>query len=179
MITPILPYWPWIMANPPAIPALYYGAISVEQRDLEICKKIAGIEAYLKYLSEATAKLGAEIRAETQAMIDDIEEQLEGEMEILRRDLQEQIRALIAWVKEQTYSVRTWDVTRGLLTDSVDAMRRIFFDVTTDGATVDQLANSNTYATVDALAQSGWNSRALAVIGATVLGIEDQAQWRV
>lgn len=179
MITPIIPYYPWIMANPPAIPSLYYGAVSIEQRDLEMCKKIAGIESYLRYLSEATSKLSAEMRAYVDAAIDEVEAQLEAEISTLRADVQEQIVDLIAWVKEQTYSVRTWDVTRGLLTDSVDAMRRIFFDVTTDGATVDQLSNSDTYDTVDALAQSGWNSRALAVIGATVLGIEDQSQWRV
>lgn len=179
MITPIIPYWPWIMANPPAIPALYYGAISIEQRDLEMCKKIVGIESYLRYLSEATAKLGEELRVYVDEAVEEVEAQLEAEISTLRSDVQEQIIDLIAWVKEQTYSIRTWDVTRGLLTDSVDAMRRIFFDVTTDGATVDQLANSDTYDTVDALAQSGWNSRALAVIGATVLGIEDQAQWRV
>lgn len=177
MITPILPYWTWIISNPPAIPKLYYGAVSVEQRDLEICKKIAGIESYLKYLSEATAKLSNEIRAEIEATIDEIEEQLEAELETLRRDLQEQIRDLIQWVQEQTFSVQTWDVTRGLRDNSVETMRRIFFDVTTEGVTVDELATNSEFPTVDDLANSGFNCRALAVIGARILGIENQTQW--
>lgn len=177
MITPILPYWPWIIANPPAIPKLYYGAISVEQRDLAICKKIAGIESYLKYLSEATAQLSNEIRAETQAMVDAIEEQLDAEISTLRRELQEQIRELTQWVQEQTFSVQTWDITRGLRDDSVDTMRRIFFDVTTEGVTVDELATNSEFPTVDDLANSGYNCRALAVIGARILGIENQRQW--
>ena len=59
-------------------------------------------------------------------------------------------------------------------------MRRIFFDVTVLGTTVKQLAESTKYPTVQALAYSGWNTRALAVIGAQVLDHEsDNTPWVV
>ncbi len=174
----IVPYFPWIVAHPPVIPKLYYGVISQEQRLLKITEKIAGMEAYLSYLSQLLAQLPAEMRRETQMMIDGVRSQLEREMDSLSKDVQDQLDDIRTWVREQTWSVQTWDVTRGRRTDSVDAMRRIFHDVTTYGATVEQLATSSVYPTVASLATSGWNCRALAVIGATVLQIDDQQQWR-
>lgn len=175
----IIPYIPWIMAHPPVIPKLYYGAISQEQRICQIAKTICGMEAYLKYLSETIVDLPATIRAEVKAMIAEVEEDLNDAMSDLNDDLQNQMEELRQWVRDQTFSVQTWDVTRGQADNSVESMRRIFFDVTTDGTTVDRLANSTMYKTVDELAQSGWNCRALAVIGATVLNETDTQQWHV
>lgn len=175
----IYPYYTWITQNPPALPKLYWGTISQEQRLAKICKTICGLEGYLAYLSKSVAGLQDEILAEVQDLIAETEKEIDDALEELRGDVYTQIKELKDWVHEQTFSQHIWDVTRGLATDSVDAMRRTFFDVTTDGATVDELATSTKYQTVDALANSGWNCRALAVIGATVLDLTNDNQWRV
>lgn len=174
----IVPYYPWILAHPPVIPKLYYGAISIEQRALEIAKRIHGIEEYLHYLSEQVQGLEDDIKAYVDEIIDDFEDEINDEMAALESDLRNQIQDLREWVESQTFSMEQWDVTRGMTDHSVEVMRRLFFDVTTDGATVDDLATSTKYETVDALATSGWNCRALAVIGATVLDISKPEQWQ-
>lgn len=176
----ILPYLPWITANPPALPKLYFGAISQEQRLAAICKKLGGMEAYLKYLSESISGLSEEIRTEVQAIIDELEAELDDAMSALNSEVRRQIEELREWVQRQTWATSTWDVTRGLADNSVEVMRNTFFDVTVFGTTVDDLAESDVYQTVDALAMSGWNTRALAVIGARVLDrIADNSPWIV
>lgn len=175
----IYPYYTWITQNPPALPKLYWGTISQEQRLAKICKTIAGLEGYMTYLSQVVIDLQDDIRDEVQWIIDEATAEIDAAIEQLRGDVYLQIQELREWVEAQTFSQNTWDVTRGLSTNSIDAMRRTFFDVTVDGTTVDHLATSTKYATVDSLAQSGWNCRALAVIGATVLDETYPNQWRV
>lgn len=175
----IQPYGSWIMAHPPVIPKLYYGAISIEQRALEIARRVCGIEGYLAYLSKHISELEGTLRQEMQDMIDEATVELQAAIDALGFDLRQEMNDLRDWVYAQTLSMEQWDVTRGLATDSPDAMRRLFFDVTTDGTTVDELAASTEYTTVDELAQSGWNCRALAVIGAAVLRNYNESQWHV
>lgn len=176
----ILPYYAWITANPPAVPALYWNVVSQEQRMKAICTKLAGLESYLKYLSDNVVGLEQEIIDQVEDLIADSEERINEALQVLSDDVAEQLEDLRRWVREQTFSVQTWDVTRGLSSDSVDAMRRTFFDVTVFGTTVDTLAASELYPTVDALAMSGWNVRALAVIGARVLDhTSDMSPWVV
>ena len=178
-MVPILPYYPWIIAHPPVIPKLYYGAISIEQRTLEMAKKICGIESYLGYLSQQIAGLEDDIKTYIDDAMADIEQDLQDAISLLSLDLHREMDELREWVEAQAFSTAQWDVTRGLTTTSVEAMRRIFADVTVDGTTVDRLTASTRYQTVDALAASGWNCRALAVIGATVLDETYPQQWRV
>lgn len=174
----ILPYWTWLTANPPVLPKLYWGAISQEQRLAEICKKVYGVEGYLKYLSDQVVGLTDEIKAEVEEIIAESQAEIIAALEAFEDRTDNRIDALIEWVREQTFSIQTWDVTRGLLTSSVDAMRRIFFDVTVFGTTVKDLAESTLYQTVHDLAYSGWNVRALAVIGARVLDrVGDNTPW--
>lgn len=176
----IFPYCTWIMSHPPVIPKLYFGAISQEQRILEMCKKIKGVEDYLVYLSDAVVGLSDEIKAEVEQIVSESEAEIMAALDELRSYTDEEIEALKEWVRAQTFSTLQWDVTRGMATDSVDAMRRTFFDVTVFGTTVDQLAESTLYPTVDALSASGWNCRALAVIGARVLDhTGDMSPWIV
>lgn len=175
----IQPYGSWIMAHPPVIPKLYYGAISIEQRALEIARRVCGIEAYLAYLSEHISQLEDELRDYARELIEQFSIEIMAAIDELGSDLTDEMEELRDWVYAQTLSMEQWDVTRGLATDSPDAMRRLFFDVTTDGTTVDALAASTEYTTVDELAQSGWNCRALAVIGAAVLRNYDESQWHV
>ena len=176
----ILPYCTWIMQNPPVLPKLYWGAISQEQRLAEICRKTYGIEMYLHYLSDHIAGLEDEIKAEVEEMLADAQAEIIAALKEFEDKTDDRIDELIEWVEAQTFSIQTWDVTRGLTTSSVDAMRRIFFDVTVLGTTVKQLAESTKYQTVQALANSGWNVRALAVIGARVLDHEsDNTPWTV
>jgi len=174
----ILPYWSWITANPPVLPKLYWGAISQEQRIAEICKKVYGVEGYLKYLSDQVVELSDTIKAEVEDIIAESQAEIIATLEAFEDRTDERIEALIEWVESQTFSIQTWDVTRGLTTSSVDAMRRMFFDVTVFGSTVKELAESTLYPTVHDLAYSGWNVRALAVIGARVLDhVSDNTPW--
>lgn len=176
----ILPYYTWIMQNPPVLPKLYWGAISQEQRLAEICRKVWGVEHYLKYLSDQVVELEDEIKAEVEEIIAESQAEIIAALKEFEDKTDDRIDQLIEWVESQTFSIQTWDVTRGLTTSSVDAMRRIFFDVTILGTTVKQLAESPKYPTVQALAYSGWNTRALAVIGARVLDHEsDNTPWVV
>lgn len=175
----IYPYYTWITQNPPALPKLYWGTISQEQRIARICKTICGLEGYMAYLSKSVIDLQDEIRDDVQDIIDEARAEIDDALAGLRRDVYIQIQDLRKWVEEQTLSQSIWDVTRGLSGNSIDVMRRTFFDVTVEGTTVDHLATSKKYPTVDTLANSGWNCRSLAVIGATVLDETYPNQWRV
>ena len=176
----IYPYRTWILANPPAVPALYFNVVSQEQRLKAICTKLAGLEGYMKYLSGSVAGLEDEIIEKVDEIVADTERRIDNALSALSADIEAQLDDLRAWVREQTFSMSQWDVTRGLATSSVEAMRRTFFDVTVFGTTVDNLNESDLYPTVDALARSGWNCRALAVIGARVLGdTGDMSPWVV
>lgn len=174
----ILPYRLWITQYPPAIPKLYYGAISQEQRMCEIAKRIYGVEKYLEYLSSTISGLEESIRKEVEALIEEAQAEIEKTFEEIRTVLDAEIEDLRAWVEAQTFSVESWDVTRGRTDTSVEVNRRLFFDVTVFGTTVQQLAESERYQTVQQLAESGWNVRALAVIGAEVLDhVQDPTPW--
>ena len=173
----IIPYSRWIMQYPVVLPKLYWGAISQEQRLAELAKRIAGLDAYMKYLSEAMNELADELQKELDEAIAEIKTAVDEAISNLDDSVTERIDELTRWVQEQTWSVQAWDVTRGLLTDSIDQSRRLFWDVTTEGCTVDELAENETYATVDELASSGYNVRAIAVIGARVLDIDTDYQW--
>lgn len=173
----ILPYYTWINMNPPVIPKLYWGALSQEQRIAEMCKKIAGLESYMSYLSKQTVDMGKEIRDEVLRIIDANWIELNAALDDLRRDTSQELQALRDWVEAQTFTSNVWDVTTGSNQTSVTSMRRLFADVTIYGTTVDKLATSNVYPTVDQLSASNWNVRALAVRGADVLEDQDPGQW--
>ncbi len=174
----ILPYFAWLTQNPPVVPKLYFGAISQEQRLAEICKKIYGIEGYLKYLSHATQQLEDDIRREVQDVMAAAIDDMNAALDEIRASTSRELAELREWVEDQSFSAMLWDVTLGTRIDGVTAMRDLFRDVTVEGCTVDQLASSTRYPTVADLAASQYNVRMLAVRGATMLEIDDQAQWR-
>lgn len=174
----ICPYTTWISQNPPVLPKLYWGAISQEQRIAEICRAVSGLESYLKYLSHRVEDLEAEIRAEVLKIVDETQQAIMAALDDVLEDTRDQIADIRAWVEAQTLSTLVWDVTTGEARSSIESMRRLFFDVTVFGTTVQQLATSTLYPTVEALARSGWNVRALAVIGAEVLDhVTDESPW--
>lgn len=169
----ITPYRVWIMQSPPVVPKLYWDAYSQEERIKKICIKVEGLERYLTYLSEQVANLRQELRAELIRLINEAKAALQQQMDELVAYIDEQVEELKQWVRDNTRAEGVWDVTTGSTQDSVKSMRRLFFDVTVHGTTVDELATTEKYPTVDALAQSGWNARALAVIGAYILDTQD------
>lgn len=177
---PFLPYRRWILESPSTIPALYYDAYSIEERTKRMCMHIDGLERYLQYLSELLPRLQDELRRELLAIIRETQAELNDAIRDLTAYVDEQVVDLKAWVVEHTRAEGIWDVTTGTTQDSVTAMRRLFFDVTVHGTTVDTLAHNDRYATVDALADSGWNARALAVIGGYILDTQsDLTPWVV
>lgn len=175
----LLPYYSWIMQYPPAVPKLYFGAISAEQRIKEICCKIEGLERYMEYLSKQAIEFEDHIQAELLRIVEETMAALDEAMAEILRTTGDELQALRDWVEQQTYAAEVWDVTTGSRQAGVDAMRRLFADVTVDGATVDELAASENVTTVSALSDSGWNVRALAVIGAQVLGETYPEQWHI
>ena len=177
---PFLPYRRWILESPSTIPALYYDAYSVEERTKRICMHVDGLERYLQYLSELLPRLQDELRRELVKIINETRRALQEQMRELEAYVDEQVAELKDWVIEHTRAEGIWDVTTGSTQDSVTAMRRLFFDVTVHGTTVDTLAQNDRYSTVDALADSGWNARALAVIGGYILDTQsDLTPWVV
>lgn len=177
---PFLPYCQWILQSPPAIPKLYWDAYSQEERIKRICMHVEGLEQYLAYLSELLPRFQDELRRELIKIIEETQRELEAQMRELEDYIDEQVRELKEWVIEHTRAEGIWDVTTGATEDSVTAMRRLFFDVTVHGTTVDDLAESDRFQTVDALSDSGWNARALAVIGGYILDTQsDLEPWVV
>lgn len=175
----ILPYSQWILTSSPTIPKLYWEVKSSEQRILEICRRIHGLEMYADYLSSAMVDLREDIARQLADVVVELRAMLDDALADIAATVDEELAELRDWVEEQTFTHVSWDVTHGTQEDGVIAMRNLFADVTTDGTTVDRLAASQAYPTVDSLASSGWNVRALAVIGETVLGTENQQQWHV
>lgn len=173
----ILPYKLWIMQSPAIVPKLYWDAYSQEERIKRICYKVEHLEGYLSYLSGGLDDFQDEIRT----IVMESERRLAEAMEELREYVDDEATDLRAWVEDKLdhalASQRTWDVTRGQFTDSIDGMRRMFFDVTVDGATVDELATNTRYPSVDDLADCGYNVRALAVRGGNMLGIDTSYNW--
>lgn len=171
------PFRKWITLSPPVIPALYWDAYSQEERIKRICCRIHGIEEYLDYLRDAIVDLERELRGEIEDLIEETEAELAEAIESMRAFVDDSISDMRAWVEAQTFSMNVWDVTTGAAISSVLAMRRIFFDVTVHGCTVGELSESTRLPTVQALSDSGWNVRALAVIGAQVLDQDNPDQW--
>lgn len=139
----------------------------------------SNLEATISALDESVntriSNMEETTQAEMQALDDDVNERVQSLTDYIDQTVEE----LVEWVQEQSFSDHVWDVTRGTLTDSVDGMRRLFYDVTVHGTTVEQLAETDRYPTVSDLATSGWNVRALAVIGAIVLDhTTDPSPWQ-
>lgn len=171
------PYSRWITTSPPVVPKLYWDAYSQEERIKRICCRIHSIEQYLDYLNKAMADLETDLRKALQKIIDDTNAALDDAINEMRIFVDESIDDMRAWVEAQTFSMNVWDVTTGAAINSVPAMRRLFFDVTVHGCTVGELATSARIPSVQALSDSGWNVRALAVIGAQVLDANNPQQW--
>lgn len=173
----IEPYSRWSTISPPVVPKLYWDAYSQEERIKRICMRINSIEGYLNYLQNAMQQFESEIRAELTKLMSEVRAELARAIADMRRFVEVNINDMREWVEAQTFSMNVWDVTTGTAISSVEAMRRLFFDVTVHGTTVQELADSTVYDTVQELSDSGWNVRALAVIGAQVLNAPNPDQW--
>lgn len=174
----IEPYSRWATISPPVVPKLYWNAYSQEERIKRICMRIHSIEGYLNYLQNAMQEFEAEIRGELEKLLSEVRTELDLAIADMRKFVEDNINDMREWVEAQTLSMNVWDVTTGSAISSVEAMRRLFIDVTVHGTTVQELADSSVYDTVQELANSGWNVRALAVIGAQVLDAPNPEQWQ-
>lgn len=148
----IPPYWSWTEFTP-EIPKLYWDVKSQEQRIKMLCMELDKLVKYSNLLAESINVLEPTIKAE----LDDTLAKLHAEMQGLRQEL-------VSLVERLGAGELTWDVQHGRWTDSIEAQRNQFRDLTVNGITVEQLANQTTY-DVDGLANSGWTVRGLAVYG--------------
>lgn len=141
----------------PTIPKFYWDVETQEERIKLMCYLIQSLLdnetsyddqiAELKTLIEQT---GISDKAYTDAEIS---------------QLNSELRALI---NQLSLGQLTWDVTEGRYTNSVDAMRAMFNDVTIHSISVETLANLDY--TVDTLADCGLNVRGLALFAGYLLG---------
>lgn len=173
----IIPYSQWILQSSPTIPKLYWSVTSQEQRIAEICRRIGCLEGYANYLAKTIGDMQDDFAREIAQLASDIRAELAEAIDDIMTSVDDDIQELREWVMSQSFAQGTWDVTRGLRTDAIDGMRRMFADVTVEGTTVDELALSTKYPTVDSLASSGYNVRALAVRGAWMLDEPNPNQW--
>ena len=146
----IMPY-PAFTVSPPSVPALYWDVYSQEQRIKKICEMLHKSEMYMDYIAKTMNEYAADLNSE-----------LAEELEKLHDDFDNLREELILLVKELGAGVLTWDVQQGRYTSSVEAMRDMFNDVTVHALTIEELNELDM--TVEELANSGLNTRGLAVM---------------
>ena len=147
-LTPYSGYTQWTAA----LPKMYWGVFSAEQRMKAICERLCKSEAYMDYVAN-TINMYAE----------SVSEEVQAELDAAHRELIALREELIALILETGEGSLDWDVTKGRYDSSVNAMRSLFYDVTVHAINCEQLADIPDF-TVSDLADSGLNVRGLAVM---------------
>lgn len=157
-------YYPFLgggrTCNQITTPLVYDESLSVEQQIACLFGKIANIDSDFVTTVEFD-DFKNQIHAEQVSQTEQLEGYTNSEIDKLDKNL----RDLIANLQVGTL---IWNVTVGMYTDNVKAMRDFFNDVTVHAITVDQLAQLDM--TVDQLADCGLNVRGLAVYSGQLIG---------
>ena len=156
-------YYPFLggrTCNQITTPLVYDESLSVEQQIACLFGKIANIDSDFVTTVEFD-DFKKQIHAEQVAQTEQLEGYTDSEIAKLDKDLRNLITGL-------QVGLLIWNVTMGRYTDSVEAMRDFFNDVTVHAITVDTLAQLDV--TVDQLAECGLNVRGLAVFSGYLMG---------
>lgn len=152
-------YYPFIgggaTCNQIVTPLVYDESLSIAQQIACIMSKLNGFaDGYLSI-------------DEFKAFIDELNKEQSEQTNELKQYTDEQVlhayNELMELIKELEAGMLVWNVVHGEYTNSIDAMRDMFNDVTVHGISVDTLAGLDI--TVDQLADSNLNVRGLAVYG--------------
>lgn len=116
-------------------------------------------DAYKKALDKANEYTDTELESYVPKSIYEAET---SHLQLLIRELQENIVKLAAIIEQLQLSNMQWDVQHGMMVNTVDAQRDMFNDITVHSITIEELNELDM--TVAELANSGLNVRGLAVM---------------
>lgn len=145
----IPPFWGWTWSSP-AVNELYFDVRTDEQRIFNLCKNFQRLIDYANFLADSINQVDSDLAAE----LDDAIDEMQAEFDAFRAEINERLNNLDPGALQ-------WDVTQGLMTNTVTAMRNMLNFVTVHGVTVAELAASDF--TVSTLSDCGLNCRGLAV----------------
>ena len=154
MYSSLIPYAAFTSFTP-ALPEFYWNVYSAEQRIKHICYELCKMHAYSDYLAER---------------IDELGEDLENELDAIRKEIDEWEKGLknelLRLISELEKGQLQWDVQLGKYTDTIEAQRDMFNDVTVHSYNVEQLETLFDVLDmdVDGLANCGLNVKGFAVV---------------
>lgn len=162
---PLLPFGSFTVGTP-VIPKFYWDVYSQEQRIKYICENLFKLIKYSDTLAEAINALEQDFS------------HLEGEVKeqffIMKKELEDQFNEFRGYVEQLiaqlSIQAPMWDVTHGVFTNSTDATRNLFNDLSDNALTCDEFAETAT--TVGQLAESGLNVRGWAVVNKKINNVE-------
>lgn len=159
MYSSLIPYAAYTNFTP-ALPEFYWNVYSAEQRIKHICFELCKLHAYSDYLSEQIAELGEDVEIE----IKEIREEVEKKQQDFRNEI-------IRLIEELDVGDLQWDVQHGRYTDSVNAQRDMFNDVTVHSYNNEQLEKifDDLDMSVDDLANCGLNVKGYAIMNHLIL----------
>ena len=153
MRSAIIPYAAWTDFTP-TLPQFYWDVYSAEQRIKHICYELCKMHCYSDYLARQLEELGTDTENALAAMRAELAQK------------QDELRAeMLALIKALEVGQLQWDVQLGTYTDTVEAQRDMFNDVTIHSYNLEQLDrifNARNF-TVDDLANCGLNVKGYAV----------------
>ena len=145
------PYWRWVDIFTPVIPKAYFDIYSQEELIKWLFRNIDGLSKYCSQIADELANSGFMTRKEVEALLQPLYNAVS--------DIREMVTVLSAQSAD-------YDVQRGEFTDSANAMRDMFEDVTVHSFTIEQFnewVDANGI-TAETLADIPLNVKGLAVI---------------
>lgn len=145
------PYWRWVDIFTPVIPKAYFDIYSQEELIKWLFRNIDGLSKYCSQIADELNNSGFVTRREVETMLAPLRSRIS--------ELQDAITALASQSAD-------YDVQRGEFTDSAQAMRDMFEDVTVHSFTIaqfDEWIDANNITVAD-LADIPLNVKGLSVI---------------
>lgn len=162
---PLLPFGSFTVGTP-VIPKFYWDVYSQEQRVKYICENLFKLIQYSDTLAEAINEIEAQFSR--------LEGEVKEEFYITKKELEAQFNEFRGYVEkliaELSIQAPMWDVTQGTFTNSRDATRNLFNDLSDNALTIGEFEETST--TVEELANSGLNVRGWAVVNKKINGVE-------
>lgn len=135
----------------PVIPKLYWDVYSQEERIKRLCMGVDRMEKYCDYVASTVNDV-----------IDGVDEALAENLEETRKELAEFKSEIMQLILELNIGALQWNCQIGWYTDTVEAQRSMFNDLSVHAITVKKLNTLDM--TVKELANCGLNVRGLAVM---------------
>ena len=150
-----VPNWDlWFPSQTPVIPELYWAVPSQGARYELLCCTLHQLIDYSKLLADALNTVTDEVRKEPEAQKQWVDDKI--------RTMYDELKKLIEQVSGTSMD---WDVTRGELTSTMVAHRRLYWWLTPHGLVIADFNAAMPDLTVEELAESGLNCQGWAQYG--------------